>query len=72
MGSLWSGYRASQAGRVAGDAAVMAVMTDGISGIDVREARPPRGSAFVDALLARYLRLVLPVIRWLDRRRGLG
>lgn len=71
VGSLRRGYRAAQAGRVAGDAAVMSQMASRVSGIAIREARPPWGSQFVDALLARYLRLVLPVIRRDDERRGL-
>ncbi len=71
MGSIVAAHRRSQAGRVVGDAAIMAHMVSGVSGIPVPEARPPRGSRLVDAVLGGYLRLVLPLIRRGDARVGL-
>lgn len=51
--------------RVIGDAAMLAAMDASVS--SVRQISAPRGSTAVDAFLAGYRRLVLPLIGWLDR-----
>ena len=64
--------RHCQAGRTVGDAALLATMATGVSGMRVAGVAAPRGAGLVDRVLAGYLRLVLPLVRRLDRRAGLA
>ncbi len=64
--------RRAQAGRTVGDATLLARMDARFAAIPVPEAAPPRSSGAVDRVLAGWLRLVLPLIRRGDRRRGLA
>ena len=55
--------------RRVGDSVVLQTMDWAISGIP--QVRPPRGSGVVDRFLGGYLRLVLPIVAFFDRRAGL-
>ncbi len=55
--------------RTQGDSVLLASMDSAIS--SAGQIRAPRGSNLVDRLLEAYRRMVLPVVRVLDRRAGL-
>jgi GT2 family glycosyltransferase len=63
--------RAVAENRTVGDAALLETMDTTLAGMRVPTVRLPRGLGVVDAVLAAYLRLVLPLVRRLDRRAGL-
>lgn len=54
--------------RTIGDAAMLRTMDSSVSG--AQQITSPRGSGFVDVVLASYLRAVLPLIAFFDRRSG--
>lgn len=58
--------RRVRASRSVGDGAMLAAMDHGVG--TVRQIAAPRGVGAVDALLGAWLRLVLPVVRLVDRR----
>lgn len=62
--------RRVQASRVVGDAQLLANRSSHVTGIS-QIALPP-GAGFVGKLLGGYLRLVLPIVRSVDRRLGLS
>ncbi len=57
-------------GRTVGDAAILKRRTVGLAGIS--QVRAPRGAGFAAALAGGWVRVVLPLVRLLDRRSGLG
>ena len=76
----WSAFRAGAAtrgrerrlvdeNRRVGDSVVLRAMDWSISGM--QQVQPPRGSRLVDRLFGSYLRLVLPLVIFFDRRAGL-
>lgn len=61
--------RELNAKRVVGDARILGSMSTSIRPPIVDQ---PAGTSGVDWFLGRWLRIVLPVIRWRDRQLGLG
>ena len=64
-------YRATQDERVVGDAEILVERTGSMASIPIPEVRVPRGTGIVDRLTRVYVRAVIPLVRILDRRRGL-
>lgn len=60
--------RATAKVRTVGDATILRTMDWSVSG--VRQVSSPRGSGVVDAILGAYLRAVLPIVAFFDRRAG--
>jgi GT2 family glycosyltransferase len=65
-------HREVQATRVVGDAEILAGMTGAVSMVPIPEVRVPRGGRIVDRVTRAYVAAVLPLIRRIDRRRGVG
>ncbi|MEX2322727.1 MAG: glycosyltransferase family 2 protein [Acidimicrobiia bacterium] len=64
-------YRSIQAERVVGDAEILAERTGAVASIPIPEVRVPLGTGIVDRLTRAYVGVVIPLVRFLDRRRGL-
>lgn len=65
-------YREVQAARVVGDAEILRGMTGAVSVVPIPEVRVPRGGRLVDRVTSAYVGAVLPLVRLLDRRHGVG
>ncbi len=63
-------HRRLQTERTVGDAAIIESMGTSLAG--VRQVEPPAGAGVVDGLLRLYRRLIVPLVRAGDRRRGLA
>lgn len=63
-------YRMVQATRRTGDAEILTERIHGVASIAVAGMDVPRGARIVDRVTKGYVRLVLPVVRWVDRRAG--
>lgn len=70
FGALTDTYEAGQASRIVGDASVIESLDTSIASI--RLVDRPLGTRLVDRFFAGWLRLVLPIVRAIDRRHGLS
>ena len=61
-------YRSVQATRQIGDAEILAERIHGVASIAVAGMDVPRGARIVDSVTKGYVRIVLPLVRALDRR----
>jgi hypothetical protein len=67
--SRWIAERRTvERNRAVGDAAMLRTMDSSVSG--AQQVTSPRGSRLIDAILGSYLRIVLPVVAFFDRRAG--
>lgn len=61
-------HRRAQSMRLVGDAAILRSMQTGLAGIS--QVNLPPGVPVINALLDGYLRVVLPLVEWVDKRSG--